>query len=125
MTLLIDITDFIKQVIISLACSSHLDFRNNCCTKRESRLFNLVKERNFQLDVSIHEVVLDLLKDAKFIEYRQRLENMHEEDEHEEDEKDELKYELFNYFIDYVGLYTVFTMHGDVIDSLKDMLFKI
>ncbi len=120
MTLIIDITDFIKEVIISLACSSHLDFRNNCCTKRESRLFNLVKERNFQLDVSIHEVVLDLLNDAKFIEYRQRLENMHEEDE-----KDEARDELFNYFIDYIGLYTVFTMHGDVIDSLKDMLFKI
>lgn len=106
---------FIKQVMLSLACHNHLDFRDYDREKRESRLFSLVASNGWQIDVAVQQICDELEIDERFVSLFDYSVSQHEDTDDD----------LFYYIMRYVGLHTIFTMHPDVTDMFRDQMAKL
>ena len=113
MSKFLELTLFFKNVMISLACCNHLDFRNNFRRQEESRLLLYVKENDNNIETAIHQVVFDLIRTDTYQEFCATMEIRSKE-------KKEICDDLFVFAIDFVGLYNTFRLHPDVVDEFKN-----
>ena len=119
----VELQNFIKKTILTLACCNNIDHRNYDRKKKFYRLKELAI--NNSIDNSIVIIVKeildgDILKDG--IDDDKEDDSDSDEDEDEIYEKNNSK---FNNFIDYVGLYEMYNLHTDNCDNFKDEFVKI
>ena len=128
---------FVKWCLLELSCKT-LDHRNyNKSNKNKSRLIELYISNNENMDIAIEKVCKKLLT-SKEINLISEIENIKlqfaildkgkgEDDgnEEEEDEHYEHRLDLFTDAINYIGLYEINSLHGDVRDNFQDKFEKI
>lgn len=114
---------YIKEVAFLISCFPSLDPRDYVRGRTPSRLFKTVEKNNFQVDAAVVEVVAELLRDDKFSNILQSYLNATHEEEYE-DQLEDLKIDLFQFTISFIGLHTVFTMHGDTVSMFQDKFFE-
>jgi hypothetical protein len=114
---------YIKEVAFMISCFPRLDPRDYVRDKTPSRLFRTIEQNNFQVDAAVAEVVALLVKDEKFTDILQSYLKATVEEEYE-DQLEDLKIDFFHYTISFIGLHTVFTMHGDTVSMFQDKFFQ-
>lgn len=114
---------YIKEVAFMISCFPRLDPRDYVRGKTPSRLFNIIEKNNFQVDTAVAEVVALLIRDEKFADMLQSYLKATVEEEYE-DQLEDLKIDFFQSTIDFIGLHTVFTMHGDTVSMFQDKFFQ-
>lgn len=100
---------FVKWSILELACNANLDIRKYNDTTKPSALVNGLKENYNNLDTTIETIVKALLQDTVFQQLLDDIENEPFED-------------IFNFFIDAVGLYQIENLHPDYRDVFEQKL---
>jgi hypothetical protein len=100
---------FVKWSILELACNANLDIRKYNDATKPSALIEGLEENDNNLDTTIETIVKALLQDTVF---QQLLDNM--ENEPFED--------IFNFFIDAIGLYQIENLHPDYRDVFQQKL---
>jgi hypothetical protein len=114
---------YIKEVAFMISCFPHLDPRGYVRDKTPSRLFKTLETNNFQVDAAVAEVVALLVKDEKFSDLLQSYLRATVEEEYE-DQLEDLRNDLFHNTVNFIGLHTVFTMHGDTVSMFQDKFFQ-
>ena len=119
---------YIRWAVFELACRADIDHRNYDGSKKESRLKT---HRNIlnSCDEAIEKTALELLTDEQFKnQYSQYCEKL-KANANDEDEDDDFEYEtkpqLFNYVVDFIGLYEIFNLHEDDRDDFQDKFFEM
>ena len=119
----VELQNFIKNTILTLACCNNIDHRNYDRKKQFSRLKKLAT--NNSIDNSINIIVKEILE-------RQILNNKDDDDKEDDDQEDDEqddddeKYNcIFTKFIDYIGLKEIHNLHGDSRDIFYFDFIKI
>ncbi len=133
---------FIKKVIFELSCINKIDHRFNDLSLYKSRLREDMAQNNYEnVDLVIANIVKEFVAEdysigtIKYLLKKSSDKNQKEdEDEDEygnkdvdedEDTYDEVMNDFYNEFIQSVGLYEVFSLHGDDGDRFQDDFIKI
>jgi hypothetical protein len=114
---------YIKEVAFMISCFPRLDPRDYVREKTPSRLFRALERNNFQVDAAVAEVVALIVKDEKFMDLLQSYLRATVEEEYE-DQVEDLKIDFFQFTINFIGLHTVFTMHGDTVSMFQNKFFQ-
>jgi len=111
-----DLQNYIKNTVVSMACCNKLDHRNYDSVKKPCyRLIEMTRNNSF--DDAIAIIVRELLEYDVL--------NPEEDGDDEEDDDDDADDKIFKNFIDYVGLYEMYNLHGDKRDSFKGDFIKL
>ena len=112
----VELENFIKNTILTLACCNSIDHRNYDLKKQISRLKEL--STNNSIDNSIIIIVKEILE-------KNILSNCDDDYDDDEDNEDEKFHSIFINFINYVGLYEIYNLHGDSGDIFFEDFIKI
>lgn len=108
-----DLQNYIKNTVVSMACCNKLDHRNYDSVKKPCyRLIEMTRNNSF--DDAIAIIVRELLEHDVL-----NPDEDGDDEEEEEDDDDDADDKIFKNFIDYVGLYEMYNLHGDKRDSFK------
>lgn len=122
-----DLTNYLKNTILTLACCNNIDHRNYDRKKQFYRLKELAM--NNSIDNSIDIIIKEILDNEILKNGLDDCDEDNEDDEEESDADEDEMYEKNNNkfinFIDYVGLYEIYNLHGDSCDNFKDEFLKI
>lgn len=114
---------YIKEVAFMISCFPRLDPRDYVRDKTPSRIFRALERNNFQVDSAVAEVVALIVKDEKFMDLLQSYIRATVEEEYE-DQLEDLQIDFFQFTITFIGLHTVFTMHGDTVSMFQNKFFQ-
>lgn len=123
------LSKFVAQTIMRLACDSRIDHRNDFIyNNKASKLFTYFQ--SFDIETSIYMSVKDYMEDDSIqYENNSKLYKLlypdYIQEEIDEDNLFEEKLDLFHQFIRYIGIYEVLSLHGDEQDQFQDEFIKI
>lgn len=129
---------FVKKTIVELACSNNIDHRNYDRTVHQSKLKELMIKNNYNLDLTIEQIVKESLEDITFLKMLKPFQkkitldaepkknplNDIEHLDYDEDDLFELKTDVYYRFIEFVGLNELLNLHGDVSDVFQADFIK-
>lgn len=119
----VELQNFIKKTILTLACCNNLDHRNYDCKKKDYRLKELAK--NNSIDNSIIIIVKEILENQILTNQDDEEDENNDDFEENEDEKYDRYNSIFIDFIEYIGLYEIYNLHADSLDIFFDDFMKI
>jgi hypothetical protein len=115
--------------MLELACNNKIDHRGyDSSDYHESRLYDAIKNNNYDFNVGIELVADQLLSNKnnklqKIIRKIEKISKAEDITDEDGDERYELEYEMFSYVNDFVGLYKIGSLHGDDSDEFRDKLY--
>lgn len=104
----VELQNFIKNTILTLACCNNIDHRNYDHKKQFYRLKEL--STNNSIDNSIIIIIKEILEKQIL---KNKDEDCDEDSDEDSDDEDEKIHSIFINFINYVGLYEIYNLHGD------------
>ena len=96
-----------KWAVLELACNPNLCIRNYCDTRAQSALMTGLQQNSNNLDITIQNIVNELMSNSVFLKLL-------------DDSFDESFEDIFNFFVNSVGLYQIFNLHADDRDMFQE-----
>ena len=115
MSLKANLNIFIKNTIVELACNNLIDHRNYEKNIHDSKLKTGMVKNNYNFDLTINEILEELLQDETFLDMVQSFQKS-------KVKNDELEYKLcdvYYTFIKFIGLNELQSLHGDNSDNFQ------
>ena len=98
---------FIKWTVFELACNPNLCIRNYCDTRAPSALMIGLQQNSNNVDITIQNIVNELMSNSVFLKLL-------------DDSYDDSIEDIFNFFVNTVGLYQIFNLHADDRDIFQE-----
>jgi hypothetical protein len=120
MSLKANLNIFIKNTIVELACNNRIDHRNYEKNIHDSKLKTGMVKNNYNFDLTINEILEELLQDETFLDMVQSFQKGKVKNEEEEYELCDVYYT----FIKFIGLNELQSLHGDSSDNFQSEFLK-
>jgi len=138
-----NLVKFIKWTLIQLACNSSFDHRNYSHDDYETCRLQESIELHDSIDLGIENVVDELFSDSldisgldighsptskpdsKLVSAFNKIVHNNNSDSHSIDENEyQLRQDIFNTVIDFIGLYEINSLHGDDRDEFLETFYE-
>lgn len=114
---------FIKHVLLQLSTNVKIDHRNYAAiNKKSSPLVKSIKACSNSFDQGIALICDKISRNQKFMSLIQQFTDLHTSPNDNGDEIYETEIEMFDMFINLVGLNEINSLHGDDVDKFRENL---
>ena len=117
----------IKWSLLELATNLSIDHRNYSQTNKpkESPLVQSIKANGGSFDQGINMLAQSIVSDQDMSQMVQELAQLHgDKESYNCDEIYDLETDLFDKFIELIGLFEINSLHGDSVDKFRDKFFE-